>query len=180
MKQRSFIRPAIAGLSIALLSSAAYAYNAHGHKMGSSGCDKSSAGYEHGQKQRGSMMRLPSAVIEQLNLTEPQKVALFDAQTASQAMRDSMRQSMRQARQERMNATESGQFDPRQIFEQQDQRMQERQQARQQIQQQWLGFWDTLSPEQQSVIQSYMQARAKDHGAGKGGGQGDGKGQHRS
>lgn len=176
MKQRSIIRPAITAISIALLSSAAYAYNAHDHKMGSTGCDQSSASHEHGQKQRGSVMRLPSAVIEQLNLTETQKVALFDAQTASQAMRDSMRQSMRQARQERMNAMQSGQFDPRQMFEQQDQRMQKMQQARQQIRQQWLGFWDTLSPEQQSVVQEYMQARAKDHGPGKG----DGKGQHRS
>ncbi len=174
MKSRKFVRPAIAGLSIALLSGAAYAYNAHGPKMGSSGCNQSSAGHQQGQKQRAGMMRLPSAVVEKLNLTETQKAALFDAQTASQAMRDSMRESMRENRQARKASTESGQFDPRQMFEQQDQRMQRMQQARQQIQQQWLGFWDTLNPEQQAVIQEHMQSRAKDHGKGQG------KGYHRS
>lgn len=167
MKHRSFIRPAIAGLSIALLSGAAYAYNAHGQKMGATGCDKSAASHQHAQKQRGGMMRLPSAVIEQLNLSEAQKVALFDAQTATKAMRDSMRQSMRDAKQDRADAT-SETFDPRRQFEQRNERMQKMQQARQQIQQQWLGFWDTLSPEQQSVVGKYMQTQAKKQDGGKG------------
>ena len=190
MKNRKFARPIIAGLSIALLSGAAYAYGSggHGHKMGKGGCDGRSGQHEQGHKQRGGMMQLPSAVIEELSLTETQKAAFFDAQTASQAMRDSMRASMRQAREERKTAAESEPFDPRQMFEQRDTRMQQMQQARQQIQQQWLGFWDSLSTEQQAVVQNYMQTKAKnkmqDHnqhkGQGKGKGMGQGMGQQRS
>lgn len=162
MKNAKFVRPVIAGLSIALVSGAALAYGGgHGDKMGKGGCDGKSARYEHGQKQRGGTMQLPSAVIEQLNLTEAQKAAFFDAQTASKAMRDSMRESMREAREQRKDATESGKFEPREMFKQQDERMAKMQQARQSIQQQWLGFWDTLSDEQKSVVQDYMQSRAQ-------------------
>lgn len=169
MKDRKFARPVIAGLSLALVSGAALAYGGgfgghggHGDKMGKGGCDGKSARYEQSQKQRGGMMQLPSAVVEKLNLSETQKAAFFDAQTASQAMRDSMRQTMRDAREQRKDATESGKFDPREMFKQQDERMAKMQQARQSIQNQWLGFWDTLSDEQKSVVQDYMQSKAKD------------------
>lgn len=169
MKNRKFARPLIAGLSLALVSGAALAYGGgfgghgdDGSKMGKGGCDGKSARFEHGQKQRGGMMQLPSAVIEKLNLTEAQKAAFFDAQTASKAMRDSMRQTMRDAREQRKETTESGKFDPREMFKQQDERMAKMQQARQSIQQQWLGFWDTLSEEQKSVVQDYMQSKAQD------------------
>ncbi|MCD8505030.1 MAG: Spy/CpxP family protein refolding chaperone [Burkholderiaceae bacterium] len=162
MKDRKFARPIIAGLSLALISGAAFAYGgSHGNKMGKGGCDDKSARMEHSQKQRGGMMQLPSAVIEQLNLNETQKVALFDAQVASKAMRDSMRESMREARQQRQEASESAKFDPREMFKEQDERMAKMQQARQSIQQQWLGFWDTLSDEQKSVVQDYMQSKTK-------------------
>lgn len=179
MKHRKFARPVIAGLSLALISGAAFGYgggfdgqHGHGEKMGKGGCEAKSARFEHGQKHRGGMMQLPSAVIEQLKLSEAQKAAFFDAQTASQAMRDSMRESMRQTRAERQDATESGKFDPREMFKQQDERMAKMQQARQSIQQQWLGFWDTLSDEQKSVVQDYMQSQAQnkssDQGSDKG------------
>lgn len=162
MKNRKFTRPLIAGLSMALVSGAALAYGSgHGNKMGKGSCDGKSSRMEHSQKQRGGIMQLPSAVIEQLNLSETQKVAIFDAQVASKAMRDSMRESMREARQEHRIASESAKFDPREMFKQQDERMAKMQQARQSIQQQWLGFWDTLSDEQKSVVQDYMQSEAK-------------------
>jgi len=182
MKNRKFASPIIAGLSIALLSGAAYAYGGggHGHKMDQGGCDGRAGHHEQGQKQRGGMMQLPRAVIEELNLTETQKAAFFDAQTASQAMRA----SMHQAREERKRASESEPFDPRQMFEQQDVRMQQMQQARQQIQQQWLRFWDSLSTGQQAVVQNHMQTKAKNktqhHNQPKGEGQGRGMGQQRS
>jgi periplasmic protein CpxP/Spy len=163
MKNRKFTRPLIAGLSMVLVSGAALAYGSgsgtSGEKMGKGSCEGKSSRHEQGQKQRGGMMQLPSAVIEQLNLTEAQKAAFFDAQTASQAMRDSMRESMRHARDERKEATQSGQFDPREMFKQQDERMAKMQQARQSIQQQWLAFWDTLSDTQKSVVQNYMQSK---------------------
>jgi Spy/CpxP family protein refolding chaperone len=163
MKNRKFTRPMIAGLSMVLVSGAALAYGSSGagDKMGKGSCEGKSGRHEQGQKQRGGMMQLPSAVIEKLNLTEAQKAAFFDAQTASQAMRDSMRESMRNARKERQEATESGKFDPREMFKQQDERMAKMQQARQSIQQQWLGFWDTLSDTQKSVVQNYMQSKAE-------------------
>lgn len=167
MKNRKFVRPVIAGLSMALVSGAALAYGGGfgghgGGNMGKGGCDGKSARFEHGQKQRGGMMQLPSAVVEKLNLSESQKAAFFDAQTASKAMRESMRQTMREAREQGKQATESGKFDPREMFKQQDQRMAKMQQARQSIQQQWLGFWDTLSDEQKSTVQDYMQSKAND------------------
>ncbi len=167
MTNRKFARPIIAGLSLALVSGAALAYGGgfsdgdHGNKMGNSGCQDKSARAEHGHKQRGGMMQLPSVVIEQLNLTDAQKAAFFDAQTASKAMRDSMRESMRQAREDRKDATKSGKFDPREMFKQQDERMAKMQQARQSIQQQWLSFWDTLTDEQKATVQDYMQSRAQ-------------------
>ncbi len=164
MKNRKFTRPLIAGLSLVLVSGAALAYGSGSgssdEKMGKGSCEGKSSRHEQGQKQRG-VMQLPSAVVEQLNLTEAQKVAFLEAQTASQAMRDSMRESMRDARDERIEATPSGQFDPHEMFKQQDERMAKMQQARQSIQQQWLAFWDTLSDTQKSVVQNYMQSKAQ-------------------
>jgi hypothetical protein len=161
MKQRKFTRPIIAGLSMALLSGAALAYGG-GEKMGKGGgCEGKSGHHTQGQAKRGGMMQLPSAVVEKLNLSEAQKIALFDAQTASAAMRDSMRANMRQAREQGRDSTEAGKFDPRVMFERQDERMAKMQQARQSIQQQWLGFWDTLDATQKSVVQDYMQSKAK-------------------
>lgn len=166
MKHQKLIRPVLAGLSIALVSGAALAYgggaNGHSPKMGQGGCDGKAAHGFHGHKQGNGMMRFPSSLIEQLNLTDAQKVALFDAQTATKAMRDSMRESMRTTREQGKEAAESGTFDPREMFKRQDERMARMQQARQSIQQQWLGFWDALSAEQKAIVQAYVQSKVKD------------------
>ena len=167
MKNPKYVRSVITALSMALVSGSAFAYGggsgSHNDKMGKGGCDHKSARAEHGQKARGGMMQLPPAVIEQLNLTDAQKVAFFNVTTASKAMRDSIRASMHEARQQRKAANESGTFDPREMFKQQDERMAKMQQARRAIQQQWLGFWDSLSDAQKVVVQDYMKTRARDH-----------------
>jgi hypothetical protein len=169
MTTRKFVRPLVAGVTLAVLSGAAWAHGSGDGQMGKrGGCDSKSAKYEQGKKQRGSSMQLPAEVIQSLNLTDAQKVALFNAQTAGSAMRAAMRTSMQQARQERQAAMGSTDFDPRAMFKQQDQRMAMRQVARQGIQQQWLTFWDSLNQEQQTVIKTYMQSKAKGHGKGHG------------
>lgn len=173
MTTRQFVRPLIAGVTLAVLSGAAWAHGSGDSQMGKGGgCEGKSSRYEHGQKQRGGSMQLPAEVIEKLKLTDAQKVAFFDAQTATKAMRDAMRASMKQARQARQEAMGSADFDPRAMFKQQDERMSQRQAMRQGIQQQWLKFWDSLNDEQKTIVKEYMQSKAKGHRGG------DGKGKH--
>jgi len=166
MKHRQFVRPLIAGLSMALVSGAALAYgsgsSSHSGNMGNrSDCMSQSIHQDSSKGQRGGVMQLSPAVIEKLNLTETQKVALFDAQTTMQAMRQNMRQSMRQARGDRDAALGAGEFDPREIFERQDERFSQMSQARAGVQQQWLTFWDTLDATQKSVIEDYLRSKGK-------------------
>lgn len=169
MTTRKFVRPLVTGVTLAMLSGAAWAYGSGDGQMGKrGGCDGKSSGYEHGQKQHGGSMQLPANIVEKLKLTDAQKVAFFDAQTATKAMREGMRASMKQARQERQEAMGSADFDPRAMFKQQDERMAMRQAARQGIQQQWLKFWDSLSDEQKTIVKGYMQSKAKGHGRGHG------------
>ena len=160
-------RAVIAALSLAAISTGAYAYPGS-DSMGKNGnCQGHDKGHAQAMHKRGDMFQLPAAVIEQLNLTSAQKVALFDAQTATAAMRQGMRESMRQARKARQEAMSTDEFNPRTLFEQQDERMAQMQAARKSIQQQWLGFWDSLDQTQQATIAQYMQSRM-----------GGGKGQH--
>ena len=147
---------------MAVLSSAALAYGsdsgAHRGKMNSD-CMAKSAEQHSSKHQRGGAMQLPSAVIDKLNLSEQQKVALFDAQTASKAMRDSMRQVRQQGRQNMRNADSTNDFDPRQMFAQRGQWQTQMQKARSDIEQQWLAFWDALDSDQQAVIKDHMRAK---------------------
>lgn len=177
MTCRKYARSVVAGLSLAMISGAALAHsNSEGSKMGKGGgCQDKGSKQSHGQQKRGGGMQLPATVIEQLNLTDAQKVALFNAQTATQAMRDGMRESMRQAREQRRAAMSSENFDPRAMFQMQDQRMAQRMQARAAIQQQWLTFWDSLTDAQKTTVKEYMQSKGKrGHGKGQGHGQGQG------
>ena len=76
-------------------------------------------------------------------------------------MRASMMQGMREARQGSNAQMGDGNFDPRVMFEQQEQRMVARQNARQAIQAQWLTFWDSLDTEQKSTLQDYLKKHAQ-------------------
>lgn len=159
-------RPLLLALSLAMFSSVATAGPSSMGVEGGPGkghCSKGtqSTGAQHSPR-GAAAMRLPAEVIEKLQLSDAQKLALFNAQTASQAMRDSMRQTMRGSREARPGQMQSGQFDPRAIFEQQDQRMAKALESRRAIQAQWLGFWDGLSEEQKTIVRQTMQARTKE------------------
>ncbi|MFO7746461.1 MAG: Spy/CpxP family protein refolding chaperone [Orrella sp.] len=184
MKQRKYLRPLIAGLSLAVLSTGALAY---GSRHGDDGdCQRSSGhmmqqqahgdqdGYGHhggragwgGQGGQG-MMRFAMSpdLVESLKLDDTQKLALFEAQTAASAMRDSMRETREQMRAEFQSGARDSAFDPRAMFEAQNKRMAARQQARQAIQGQWLAFWDGLDDQQKSQLQETMSDRMKSGGS---------------
>jgi Spy/CpxP family protein refolding chaperone len=169
MNSGKIARPIVAALSLALLSTAAVASPSHGHQGsgGKQSCAEGKSGHSMSGKQsmrsQGGM-QLPAEVLEQLKLTDAQKLSLFNAQTASRAMREGMRESMSKVRENRQQQMQSGDFNPRAMFEQQDKRMASMQEARKAIQNQWLGFWDSLNDEQKKVVREHMQARAKDGG----------------
>lgn len=198
MKQRKYLRPLIAGLSLAVLSTGALADGAKnsasedcqrssGHMMqqqahgdqdgyGHHGSRGDQKGYGHhgsradedGQGGQGGqgMMRfaMSSDLVESLKLNDTQKLALFEAQTATTAMRESMRETRQKMRSEYQSGARDGAFDPRAMFEAQNQRMAARQQARQAIQGQWLAFWDSLDNDQKSELQKTMSNRMKSGG----------------
>ena len=178
MKQTKYLRPMIAGLSLAILSTGALA---HGAKQnGSDDCQQSSkhmmqqqAHGESGSRQ-ATPLRLSSEMVTELDLNETQKQALVQAQTATTAMREGMRSNRQQMRADSQSASPDKSFSMREMFEQQNQRMQAKQQARQSIQGQWLVFWDSLNDQQQS---KWQEAMARNTGTGGDGGHG-GKGGH--
>lgn len=157
MKQRSYLRPLIAGLSMAVISTASLAYS---DKPQDRQAGQKCSGHSMQDRMKGQtggmMMQMPAELVASLNLTDAQKVSLFEAQTAARGMHAGMRESMRDAHKNSRTQMAQGNFDPRAMFAQQDQRMAERQSARQSIQTQWLSFWDGLSAEQQSVVQAYL------------------------
>jgi uncharacterized membrane protein len=160
MKQKSYVRPLIFGLSLAVISAGALASGKQ-HDAGE-GCQKSDDNkQQHMQNQSKGMMQLPAELIASLKLSETQANALSSAQTAANGMRASMMQGMREARQGSKAQMGDGNFDPRVMFEQQEQRMVARQKARQAIQAQWLTFWDSLDTEQKSTLQDYLKNHAQ-------------------
>jgi len=169
MNSRKVARPIVAALSLALLSAAAMASPSHGYQGsgGKQSCAEGKSGQsmggKHSMRSQGGM-QLPAEVLEKLKLTDAQKLSLFNAQTASRAMRDGMRESMSKSRENRQQQMQSGDFNPRAMFEQQDKRMASMQEGRKASQNQWLGFWDSLNDEQKKIVREHMQARAKDGG----------------
>lgn len=160
MKQKSYVRPLIFGLSLAVISAGARASGKQ-HGAGED-CQKSDDNRQHHmQNQSKGMMQLPAELVASLRLSETQASALSSAQTAANGMRASMMQGMREARQGSNAQMGDGNFDPRVMFEQQEQRMVARQKARQAIQAQWLTFWDSLDTEQKSTLQDYLKNHAQ-------------------
>jgi len=187
MNSGKIVRPIVAAVSLAFLSTAAMASPGQGHQGhgGKQGCAEGKSGKSMGERQgmRGQGgMQLPAEVIEKLKLTDAQKLSLFNAQTAARAMRDGMRGTMQKTREDRQQQMQSGNFDPRAMFEQQDARMAAMQAGRKAIQNQWLGFWDSLNDDQKKIVRDNMQSHAKAGGghSGKGrmGGQGGQHGKH--
>jgi uncharacterized membrane protein len=161
MKQKSYVRPLILGLSLAIVSAGAIASGKH--QNAGQGCRNSDSSMQHSmQNQSKGMMQLPAELVASLKLSETQANALSSAQTAANGMRASMMQGMREARQGSNAQMGDGNFDPRVMFEQQEQRTVARQSARQAIQAQWLTFWDSLDTEQQSIVQDYLKSQAKE------------------
>lgn len=154
MKQKSYVRPLVLGLSLAVISAGAFA--AGKQQNAGQGCQQSDGSKQHRmQNQSKGMMQLPDELVSSLKLSETQANALSTAQTAANAMREGMKQGMREARQG------DGDFDPRAMFERQEQRMAARLGARQAIQAQWLTFWDSLNTEQKSTVQDYLKTQAQ-------------------
>ena len=175
MKRSSYIRPVIAGLTLAVASGVAFAQNKgpgmgdgqQGQMQRSSECDHASKGHGgkgHGgkgdrQAKQGMKMQLPADVIASLQLTDTQKAKYQEAQTATEAMRQSMKQGMKQGRGQEREQMMSQNFDPKAMFERQNARFAQMQAARDTIQKQWLGFWDTLNDQQKTVIQDHFKSR---------------------
>ncbi|AWB35430.1 hypothetical protein [Orrella marina] len=179
MKRSNYVRPLIAGLTLAIASSAAFAQANPGQGKGQgqgdgqrqqySECDHSGKGqHEHGKggKQgkhgnRAMSMQLPDQVLSQLNLNAVQQAKYAQAQKTT----ETMKQSMRGGKERGKGSARSGaEFDPRAMFERQNERFEQMQAARKSVQQEWLGFWDSLNKEQQSVLQEFVQSRGKQAG----------------
>lgn len=182
MKRSNYVRPLIAALTLAVAGGTVLAQTAQGQGPGQgdgqrhsqSNCDRSSSAHgkgkhdqakgghsgkhgKHGQYgNRGMSMQLPDEVLSQLNLTSEQQTLYTQARNAT----ESMKQAMRGARNGK-GATDgaSGEFNPRAMFERQNERFDQMQAARKSLQQEWLGFWDSLNKEQQSVLQAFVQSR---------------------
>jgi len=150
MKQRKYLRPLIAGLSLAVLSTGALA---SGSRHGDEGDRQRSSGHMMQQQAHGDqdgyghhggragwggqgMMRFAMSpdLVESLKLDDTQKLALFEAQTAATAMRDSMRETREQMRDDFQSGAHDGTLDQRAMFEAQNKRTAARQQVRQAIQ----------------------------------------------
>jgi len=173
MKKTTYLRPLIAGLSLAVLSTGALASGGkHNNSDGYQASSQHMSMKQH-PKQRGNQQGMPlqpsSQMLTELNLSETQQQALDQAQAATAAMREGMKNNRQHMRSENQSNSASQGFDPRKMFEQQNQRMQARQEARQAIQGQWLAFWDSLDEKQQGQLQAAMTQETHGH-----------KGQHRN
>lgn len=158
MKQKYFVRPLVLGLSLAVVSAGAFA--AGKQQNAGQGCQQSDGSKQHRmQNSSKGMMQLPATLVSSLKLSETQANALSTAQTAANAMREGMREGMKQGMRESRQG--DGDFDPRAMFEHQEQRMAARLGARQAIQAQWLTFWDSLDTEQKSIMQDYLKTQGQ-------------------
>jgi hypothetical protein len=156
------IRPIIVGLTIAMLAGTGIAYASNDRD----GCgdndgkkSKRSMQSQQGQYGKHDMLSLSSKVVEQLQLTDTQKVALTDAQNATQKMRVDIRSTMRSAKESRRTEMKSDTFEPRTLFTQQDAIASQILAARQDVQKQWLTFWDGLTDTQKATVRDYIQAK---------------------
>ena len=159
------IRPILVSLTVAMLAGTgiAYASNNDRGSCGDNDGQKSKHGMHSQQGQHGKhdMLSLSSNAIEQLQLTDTQKVALTEAQNATQKMRDDMRSAMRSAKESRQADMKSDTFDPRTMFTQQDAMASQMLAARQGVQKQWLTFWDGLTDTQKATVRDYMQSKKR-------------------
>jgi len=167
MKHTTSLRYAIAGLSLAIASSVAMAQNPGSDAVRKAApqqhCMK--AGHHHG-KHFGHRMpgqfRIPADLMAKLDLTDAQKVKYFDAEAKTKATFKELRAEAKRSRQQ---LRESGKpnFDPKAMFERQNERFEKFQAARKTIQTQWLGFWDSLTDAQKDTVQKYMQEKFNKH-----------------
>lgn len=182
MKRSSYVRPLIAGLTLAIASGAALAQANPGQGKGQgqgdgqrqqySECERSGKGHHGGKGQhgkhgsRGMSLQLPDQVLSQLSLNADQLARYEQAQKATETMKQSMRAGKgREGQGQGQQAAKSGgEFDPRAMFERQNKRFDQMQAARKSIQQEWLGFWDSLNKEQQSVLREFVQSKGKQAG----------------
>jgi Spy/CpxP family protein refolding chaperone len=161
------IRTIIVGLTLAMLAGTGIAYASNNNKGGCGDQDgqksKHSMHSQQGQQGMHDMLSLSSKVVEQLQLTDTQKIAFTDAQNATQKMRDDMRSTMRSAKESRQAEMKSDTFDPRTMFSQQDAMASQMLASRQGVQKQWLTFWDGLTDIQKANVRDYMQSKKESH-----------------
>ncbi len=157
------IRPIIVGLTLAMLAGTSLAYASNNDRGGCDGKEgqKSKQGMysQQGSHGKHDMLSLSSKTVEQLQLNDTQKVALTEAQQATQKMRDDMRSTMRTAKESRRADMKSDTFDPRTMFTQQDAMASQMLAARQGVQKQWLTFWDSLTDAQKATVRNNMQSK---------------------
>lgn len=160
MNKNHYLRPLITGLSLAVLSTSALAYGSNHHNSDSNQQSAKPMATKQHQNQRNSHqatpMNLSSQMVTELNLSETQQQALDQAQAATAAMREAMKSNRQHMPSGKQSKSSDQTFDPREMFEQKNQRMQAKQQARQAIQGQWLAFWDSLDDKQKSQWQEAM------------------------
>lgn len=113
----------------------------------------------HGQGGIPGVGQLPASLIEELALTDKQKVALLDAQTAAKGMQESRKQLRNAHRESIRQSANQESFDPRVMIEQQNKMRESMQASRDAVQKKWLSFWDGLSKEQQAKVSAFMKQK---------------------
>jgi len=119
----------------------------------------------HGQAGMPGMGQFPASLIDQLALTEKQKVALMDAQTAASGMREKSRETRQAQRESMRKSGTQDSFDPRAMIEQQNKMRKLMQSNRESVQKKWLSFWDGLSKEQQAKVSEFMKQKMTERGS---------------
>lgn len=179
MKHSHLTRSIVAGFALSMAAASTFAQPSTAPAQGTSS-PPSADMYpgKYGQQRMGGhghsansgmsgmhgMGQLPASLVEKLSLSDKQKVALVDAQTAMSGMREA-RNSARQSHHDAMNkSVQSGTFDPRAMFEQQNKMREAMQANRDAVQKKWLVFWDSLSKEQQAQVSDYMRTQMSQRG----------------
>jgi len=118
----------------------------------------------HGQGGMPGVGHFPANLVEQLALTDKQKVAWMDAQTAASAMKASGKQIREAQRASMGKSTAQDSFDPRAMIEQQNKMHASMQANREAVQKKWLFFWDSLSKDQQAKVAEFMKQNMAEKG----------------
>lgn len=106
---------------------------------------------------------LSTKLLEELELTDAQKVQLNDAKEAQKTLSQERRDLMKKAFEERNAQLEQGKLDPRASISAMEAAHAAQADKRKEVQEKWLGLWDALEPAQQEKVVKHLNERKERH-----------------